>query len=85
MFIKTPRLDSHMELQDAISSANELFEGLCTGTINDYDDDLAWDVQNAAIDLRKAIEAIQADIATRAAREHGEYVKDNTPLQVELA
>ncbi len=84
MFIKTPRLDSHLELQDAIATANELFEGLCTGTIDDYDDELGWDVQNAANDLRKAVEALMADAATRADREHAEYVKDNTPLQVEL-
>lgn len=66
------RLDPDMHLQDAAATATGLLEKMYDGRISWWNDDAAWEVQSAAVELMDAI--------ARLERNASEYCRPERPV-----
>ena len=73
-------LDLSGSIQDAGSTADELLQDLYDGKIPDYSDDHAWDVQNACLELMKAVLRFREDAESRNG-----YLNDNSEHRMSVS
>ena len=74
------RLDMEGFIQDAGTTADELLQDIFDGKIPDYSDDLAWDVQNACIELMSAVRRFREE-----ASERNGYLNDNAEHRMSVS